>query len=295
MTLRTLYERALVHIIKILPFKRWPKTRLGDYFSALHDFTIAHDRLPSRRRTFNDPLFRLTTSDECLNPLRVFVTDKEYLKLFVRAKVGEKFNIPTLAILRSELDVREFSYPKRCVIKPTHLSGQVILRRAGEKLNVGRIVGWLDTNWYLRPGGWEANYRYLAPKVIIEPFVFDDDSAWDYKVFCMKGNPKMIEVDVGRHTSDQRRAFYTPSWDHLPFSATFPMLQRKLKRPRNLDQMLNICRRISDDFSFIRVDLYSNGEQVYIGELTNCPAGALAKFEPRNAEDAAGRIVFGGE
>ena len=39
--------------------------------------------------------------------------------------------------------------------------------------------------------------------------------------------------------------------------------------------MLEISHLLSRNFTFIRVDLYTNDETIYVGELTSCPGGEL--------------------
>ena len=50
---------------------------------------------------YNDVLHRIKTSDDIIDPLRVFVSDKEYLKLYVRATLGDRYVVPTIDVIRS--------------------------------------------------------------------------------------------------------------------------------------------------------------------------------------------------
>ena len=76
-----------------------PKNRTFDYGFALAQFLSAHRRLPRMSGGgLNDALFLIKTSKEMLNPLRAFVSDKARMKQYVRAKVGEAHNVPTIAV-----------------------------------------------------------------------------------------------------------------------------------------------------------------------------------------------------
>jgi len=269
-----------------------PKNRVGDYCAALQAFVRAHGRLPRRSLHLNDYLFRITTSDECLNPLRVFVTDKEFVKMYVKATVGDRYNVPTIGVLRSIADCESFGFPDACAIKPTHLSGAVITRLHGEPVNFAAMARWFETNWYHRKGGWEANYRHLQPKVIVEPLVFGDHNATDYKIFCWRGAPKMIQVDCDRRTR-HTRALFDFEWNRLPVSFCYPSFPGLIDRPQNLRAMLDLAGELSRPFDLIRVDLYSDGAEVMVGELTNCAEGALGKFEPAEGEAIVDELIFG--
>jgi len=46
-------------------------------------------------------------------------------------------------------------------------------------------------------------------------------------------------------------------------------------------------------FSFVRVDLYSNGEKCLVGEITNCSENAGGQFIPKSGEQVASNMSFG--
>jgi hypothetical protein len=99
-----------------------PKTRAFDYGFALIQFLKAHRRLPRKSGGgLNDALFYIKTSNEMLDPVRAFVSDKARVKQYVKAKVGDDYNVPTIAVIGSYEEALGFSYPADCIIKPTHM------------------------------------------------------------------------------------------------------------------------------------------------------------------------------
>ena len=56
--------------------------------------------------------------------------------------------------------------------------------------------------------------------------------------------------------------------------------------------MINIAKKLSEPFDFIRVDLYSNDKRIYVGELTNCPGNATNPIIPIDAEKIFSKIIF---
>ncbi len=166
-------------------------------------FALRHERLPTKSLLFNDVLYRIKVSEEILDPLRVFVTDKEFVKLYVKAMVGEQYIVPTIKILRSIAEVESYDFPSSCCIKPTHASGTIIIRRNNEPVDLEKIKAWFSVNHY--QSGREANYKSLKAKVIVEPMVFDDFNVVDYKVFCYGGKPRLIQVDIDRHIDHTRK------------------------------------------------------------------------------------------
>ena len=131
-----------------------PHSQFGDRLVSWLHFLKRHRRLPRQRLMFNDELYRIKTSQEILDPLRVFVSDKEYVKLFVKSICGDAYNVPTEAVLRSVEKVRTYSFPDDCCIKPTHASGEVILRRAAARIDFQRIEQWFKTKSNIRSNDW---------------------------------------------------------------------------------------------------------------------------------------------
>jgi len=217
------------------------------------------------------------------------VSDKEFIKIYVKAIVGNQYNVPTKAVLRDRSEVDSYEFPPSCCIKPTQASGKVILRRNCEPIEKETIKSWFDINYYYISR--EANYKNLKPKVIVEPLIFNNPNVEDYKFFCFNGKVKLIQVDIDRRTN-HKRAIYDTDWKQLQFSIAHPKAEQGIPRPNNLFDMINIAESLSQYFDLIRIDMYSDGNQCLIGEITNCHGNASEKFIPQEAEIEASRIIF---
>jgi hypothetical protein len=277
--------------------KAWPRLRrylpfneTGDRLYHRLNFMRKHRRAPNGAMLWNDVWYRLKTSDEILEPLRVFVSDKEHVKQFVRAELGDEYNVPTIAVLRSPQEVDAFDFPPDCCIKPTQASGQVILRKDGAAIDRDRIKRWFDINYYR--AGREWNYRALKAKVIVEPLIFGGTNVEDFKIFCFNGEPRLIQVDIDRYVNHTRK-FFDVNWNEQDFSILYPRSEAEFPRPQSLEKMLRAARILSASFSFVRIDLYSDGAQVLVGEITNCSENAGGLFVPRQAEKRASELMFG--
>ncbi|MBI5891276.1 MAG: hypothetical protein HZB47_11465 [Nitrosomonadales bacterium] len=285
-----------------------PNGRRFDNFVAFISFLRMHKRLPGNKLLFNDVLYRIKTTDEIIDPLRVFVSDKEFVKLYVKAVAGDQYNVPTLKVLHTIEEAREFQFPADCCIKPTHMSGKVILRRQNSPIDFEEVDNWFNTAYYNRTSR-ELNYKTLKPKVIVEPLVFNSANPTDFKIFCYQGKPKLIQIDLDRYIEHTEK-FFDPEWNEMPFSIHFPRSRKAIEKPGNLDNMLELAGLLSRHFTFVRVDLYSNGTECLVGEITNCPGGATgfvtnmysngAKYLREEmtypaAEPIASKMIFGTE
>lgn len=274
-----------------------PKNEFGDWLFAVALFRHWHGRWPKRSGgTINDALFRLKTSADITNPLRVYVSDKEHVKDYVRARLGDEFNVATIACLKSWASVKRFDFPSRCVIKPTHLSGAVVMRKRGEALDLLALKKWFKANFYDHTR--ERNYRTLVPKIIVEPFVFDSEMPTHHKIYCYRGEPRMILTRV-RAAAEGLRTFFDDRWNPQPIHYVDDKTDAVQQQPPNGDLLLHVARVLSNEFAFskrsslIRVDLYSDGNQVKVGELTNCPCGAGIMYDSPESELRATRLLFG--
>jgi hypothetical protein len=269
--------------------RHFPQNRAGDFLHALAKFYHQHHRLPRRGSLlFNDMMFAVLVGPELSRPERIRITDKELVKGFIAERVGDDLNVPTIAVLRSREEAAAFAYPDRCVIKPTHSSGRWIIRRDGEPVDRDRIAAWFDENYYRVHR--ERNYRPLQPKVIVEDFALGTPDPDNYKVYCVDGEPRLFHVNIDMHGRD-RKTYYDRDWVEQPFVIdNHPRVD--VPRPANLDRLVDVARRLSAGFPFLRVDMYSDGARIAVGELTNCSGAALGVFHPPEGEEVASSILW---
>ena len=181
------------------------------------------------------------------------------------------------------------------MLKPTHASGIVQIQTDPQyPLDKKLLNSWFEVDYY--KVGREQNYKHLRPKVIIEEFFSEDGRTPpdDYKIFCFGGIPKFIQVDSGRHIRHSRN-FYDTRWNRLRFTLHYSEKPEDDARPAQLEKMLDIATRLSRPFSFIRVDMYTIGSEVKVGELTNCPGNAGEKVIPPKVEFTLGRLFEHGQ
>ena len=74
--------RFLINSLRTVLNVILPKNKLGDKIYSFFNFIVNHrGRFPRNRMLFNDYMYKLKISDEISNPLRVFITDKEFAKI----------------------------------------------------------------------------------------------------------------------------------------------------------------------------------------------------------------------
>ena len=243
-------------------------------------------------RTFNEHLLRSKLDGE--HQSLAHLVDKVEVKEWVAERVGEEHIIPTLGVYEQPEAVPLDSLPRPCILKPTHASGHVHILGGGKAdpapQDVRRDLNrWQRIDHYLLSG--EPQYRDIPPRIICEPLLGGgEDDLPDFKIFCFHGEPNFIQVDLDRHTRHVRR-YYDCQWRPEDFTLRYPKADRDVPRPRSLDRMLEIARKLSSGFSFVRVDLYSVDGHVYFGELTFHPESGTAPFNDLDTDIRLGRLM----
>ena len=278
--MRWLRQFFFFGIGRLLSDKTWVK---------LMYYTHIHQKLDLKIvQSFNEKLQWLKLYDH--NPAYIKMVDKYAMKEHVASVVGKEHVIPTLGVWDSFDQIDFNSLPDQFVLKCTHDSGGVAICRSKSDFNMRAARRTLSRSLKLNYfwNGREWPYKHVKPRIIAEKYLAQDkladgvtsSSLTDYKIHCFNGIPKVILVCQNRFV-DFREDFYTADWGHL--SVTRPRhknADQPMPKPEHLDQMLTIAAKLSEGIPFLRVDLYSIGEWIYVGELTFFPNGGIEPFIP---------------
>lgn len=222
------------------------------------------------------------------NPVMHECVDKFLVRDFIKSKGLESILVPLLGHYETLEHVEWGILPEQFVIKTTHGGGglNVIVCNDKSKLAMAELKEKLTFD--PRPvrtniGGREWAYYGLKPGIVIEKLLINKDNPLaginDYKIFCYSGKAKYIIVDVDRYIGHKRN-FYDRDWNNLHIISDCPASDREILKPKNLQVMLEVAERLSEDFPFVRVDLYNDDGDIYFGELTFYPWSGYVQFLP---------------
>lgn len=240
-------------------------------------------------KTFNEKLQALKiiyASDPRL-PYFTKLADKVEAKPIVAKMIGEEHIIPTLGVWDSFDEIDFDALPDQFVIKTNHDSGGVVVVKDKKTMDVAAAKRKIDKSmnrnfyWY----GREPQYRDIKRKVFAEQYMTDESGVElkDYKVFTFDGEPKLIQVDMGRF-SEHKRNLYTTDWEYVEAAigncVTDP--DAPVSRPKGLDEMLAFARKLSEGIPTLRADFYVIDERIYFGELTFFRGSGFTKIDPES-------------
>ena len=135
---------------------------------------------------------------------------------------------------------------------------------------------WLALRYGLR----EWAYRHVPPRLLCEEVLLDQGHVpFDYRFLVFHGQARLIQVEQGRFVRNTTQSFYTPQWQRLDVSTGSPPGD-DLPKPPTLAEMLSAAEVLGAETDFVRVDLYTIGPQVVVGELTTYPGAGTRPFKP---------------
>lgn len=237
-------------------------------------------------KSFNQKICCMKLFDK--NPLLPVVVDKYEVRKYVSKKLGEheanKVLIDLIAVEESPEELDFKSLPQQFVIKSTHGSGTTKVIRDKDKILRDELVS-LCQEWLSKPYGLfkhEWAYQKVKRKIVVEELLLEEgEIPKDYKFHMFKGHCEMIQVNKGDFWRPETRTLtlYTPDWEPINVEWEYPPSFTNCK-PENLPKMLRIAEKLSEDFKYVRVDLYSVGEKVKFGEITCYPTSGSAHVNP---------------
>ena len=244
--------------------------------------------------TFNEKLQWLKLYDRRLEYTQM--VDKYEAKEYVGRLIGEKYIIPTLGVWEKFDEIDFESLPNQFVLKCTHDSGGLIICKDKQKfdktLAKEQIEKSLKRNYYW--SGREWPYKNIKPRIIAEKFMDDNGSEpADYKVHNFNGVPRVILVCCDRFKdSGLTQDFYSDTWEHLDVKRPeHPNSIKRIEKPAELEEMLELSKILSKDIPFVRTDFYTINNKVYFGELTFYPASGFSAFEPEEYDTIFGNWI----
>ena len=222
------------------------------------------------------------------NPSMIECVNKFAVREYVKNKGLENILVPLYAHYKWVEDVEWEKLPRRFVIKTQHGGGglNVIVVPDKNAITKDEVVSKLHySHEKVKPrgGGREWAYSNVDTGVVVEKLLINKQNPEagvnDYKIFCYNGHAKFIIVDVDRYIGHKRN-FYDRDWKNLHVTSDCPASDREIERPENLEEMLRVAEKLSEDFPYVRVDLYNVDGKVYFGELTFYPWSGYVQYTP---------------
>ena len=226
-------------------------------------------------------------------PLMVQCADKYAVREYVKECGYEECLNEIYGVYNSVFDINIDNLPERFVLKAAHGSHMNIIVKEKNDYNwlKEKIIMWTWLHQNIYWGGREWCYKDIPKRIIAEKYLEDESGELrDYKFFCFNGEPCYLQYDIGRFNNKHYRNYYDMSLKLLSLSDDVPNNNEiVLDIPRDsLTNMIEIARKLSKPFQFVRTDFYYVKNKIYFGELTFYHNGGITWFNPPEYD-----IVFG--
>lgn len=235
-------------------------------------------------QTFNEKILWLKLNKYIKDPLVAQCVDKVKVRDYVRNAGYEEILNEVIGIYDSAKDISWDKLPKQFVLKWNFGAGMNIVCSDKNKLDkdttIKKMEKWGKNKYWLLNS--EMQYKYTVKKIICEKYLSDKNakSLSDYKVYCFNGEPKAIFVMHDR-SGKLKTEFYDIEWNLLENTYKYEKPEKNTPKPKCLKKLLEVSRKLSNPFPFVRCDYYIVDDKLYFGELTFTPAGGLYTSETK--------------
>lgn len=213
------------------------------------------------------------------------LVDKIKLNEYNKKILGKDICVPILKIYNNINEINLDELPDKFVLKCNHGSGMNLFCKDKSKFNLEKakkkLNYWLNYNYGLKKC--EFHYLFVERKVFASLYL--GDNITDYKTFCFNGNPKFISVKIILNKKRNKFIYnyYDLNWGLTSIEYGSSKYMRNpnitIKKPKNLDLIIDYSKKLSKKFAFVRVDFYEVNGTLYLGELTFSPSNALNPFK----------------
>lgn len=223
-------------------------------------------------------------------PSSAILADKYAVREYVKDKGFEYALNPLIGVWDDVKKIPWESLPNRFAIKCGHGCGMNIICFDKTQFDVNaakkELEKWMKTDWGL--DACEPHYSRIKPMIVCEQFIGSDAGLPDdIKVHCFHGEPKLIAYYSGRG-KNLHGTFYDLNWNHLNIATKEDMI---VEKPACLSEILDICRGLSKELPYARIDFYIFKGKPVFGEITLTPASGRSPYMTEQADLYYGKML----
>ena len=236
------------------------------------------------------------------NPLMLGCVDKYFVRKYVSEKLGtDKYLNELYQICERAEDIDFESLPDKFVIKTTDGGNgdNVLICRNKFDLDISstiqRVNSWRNKRYYSISREWAyrgAKQSKVIVEKCLESLENSDGSIDDYKFLCYNGKFRFLWIDKNRY-SNHCRGFWNESLRFLEgIESDHPTFEKAPDLPVNIQEMIDVAEKLSEDFPFARVDLYNIQGQILFGEITFYPWSGYVQYSPDSFDYELGKYFI---
>ncbi len=293
-----LYRKTIVWRLLLTPIV-WLHYNIFNFLSDEYFIKIRYKwklwKFPNinNPKLFTEKIQWLKINDR--NKLYTICADKYKVREYIAGTIWKGFLIPLVFETKNIEDINKKKLPDYpVIIKTNHDSWWSTAIINKEKIDY-KTLRWdlkrkLSRNYYY---AWrEREYRNIEPRIIIEKLI--KDSSWnnllnDYKIYCFNWEPKYIQTIFDRW-DNTRETWYNKDRE-IQNIHYYSNKQKEVPCPKNFKLMLEIARKLSKPFAYVRVDLYNINGKILFWEMTFHPYWWFMKWQPKSIDTEFWKMI----
>lgn len=198
--------------------------------------------------------------------------DKYEVRKYIKDTIGEEYLNDLYGVYDSVEEINFEKLPSKFVLKSTNGSGTILICKDKKTFDINEakkeMKKWLKDDYYKEKK--EPQYKNIKNRIIIEKYLENENgSLTDYKFYCFDGKPIWYGIFYDRYTNksidfydENGKKMDAVNTCHIPNSNKVEEFDDKIK------EMMRLSKKLSENFTCVRVDFYCVNGKIVFGELT---------------------------
>ncbi|ONI38788.1 hypothetical protein AN396_09900 [Candidatus Epulonipiscium fishelsonii] len=232
------------------------KSELEDALSKWYKARTGRDLDLQNPQTFNEKIQWCKLYDT--DSLKTKLTDKYEVRRWVADKIGREYLVDIFGVYEDWNEIIFDNLPQQFVIKTTHGCNQNIIVQDKNTFDKNKakiqIEKWLNFNYYQQ--SIEMQYKDIKPRIMIEQYLQNiNNQLYSYQFWCFNGKVEYVVFQENKF-NNSNPILFNRNWEKQDFINNYNEQNCEIEKPDNLDKIISIAELLSEDFTFVSVDLY---------------------------------------
>ena len=264
-----------------------------EFVSKLYFKIVLNQKLNLKKpSTFNEKLQWLKLYYCPNDPLVISCADKYAVRQYIKDKNYKEYLNDLLFVWNGVEEIDWEKLPYQFVLKCNHGCGYNIVCENKDKINkkyiFNKVRAWMNEDFGKYNA--EPHYDKMKKRIICEKFL--GENIIDYKFFCFHGKPEFMYVAQGFGKGlNERITFFEMDGKKAEYRREDYEIMDDAVIPEKFEEMVELSKKLSSDFPFVRVDLFEVDGKIYFSELTFTPCGGLMKIYPPEYDKEWGKLI----
>ena len=291
---------SLNKLEKALMFKKTTKKLLICFFRGKKHLVKSQFR---KRMGYDLDLHNPRTFNEKLNWMKIYYRNSDaynysdkYNARLTMQRAGYGALLPEIyGVWDNPKKIEWDKLPERFILKVTNASGYNLFVENKSTLDIQKATKLLCKAMWLDYRHQKCELLYPPKGKIIAEKMYDEDNKLDYKFFCFNGKVKFVQILNATASENSLNEPYQNQYDEnfnrINMDYGYIQKTQDFDKPHCFELMKKVAEQMSSGFKFVRVDFWTSGAKVFLGEFTFFPGSGCDQFNPPEYDLEFGKLI----